>query len=153
MASRLALILPEYFATTANYIEMLDPGNVKKQSARLYLYVDMRHHACYVPLRKRIDLTIGNIGYPVPSSTKPQAGLDFRKVLIIDNPNYIKRLHRPDLSANQTKTMITEYVAIKTAFGRYVSGYIKAVNKGREGLDRLYKYSTLHNFHEALGLL
>jgi protein AbiQ len=155
MALNFVFITNDYFCDKKAFVEMLDPNDAEKQSSRFYLYIAVKYNDnyFYVPLRKRVDLNIGNIGYSVPSSTKPRAGLDYRKALIINDEKYIKKLEYVDLSSSQMKKITTEIIAIEKSFARYVAGYVKAVIKKREKIDRLYKFSTLHNFHHELGLI
>ena len=75
MHNNIVFIKEQYFQDHSAYIEMLDPNDLIKQSTRCYLFVNIQYlgNQFYVPLRKNIDLRIGNIGYPLPSSTRPNA--------------------------------------------------------------------------------
>jgi protein AbiQ len=143
-----------YFDKNKHFIEMLDPQDQAKQSSRCYLFVAIKHNGnnFYIPLRENINFSIGNIGYPIPSSTRPNAGLDFRKALIVNDPMYIQNLNQVSISSSQMKKISNDIGAIEKQFSRYVLGYVQAALKGREKIDRLYKFSTLHNFHLELGI-
>ncbi|MDR2168092.1 MAG: hypothetical protein LBE35_09635 [Clostridiales bacterium] len=154
MDCNFVFIKEEYFAKNRDFIEMLDPYDVKKQSSRCYLFVEIRHNGnnFFVPLRESVDFRIGNIGYPVQSSTRPNAGLDFRKTLIVNNSEYIQELEQVMISSSQMRKIVRDFAAIRRLFAHYISGYVRAALKGREKIDRLYKFSTLHNFHKELGV-
>lgn len=84
-----------------------------------------------------------------------QSGLDFTKIVIVKNNDY--------LSANSVAIDNDEYIQtiinmqkIVSKTNNYVETYIKHIN-GENILssakyDRLYKYSTLKYFHKELGL-
>lgn len=154
MIANIVFIRPNYFKHKSNYLEMLNPNNLAKQSSRFYLSIETMYNGCsfFVPLRRNIDLTIGCIGYPVPSSTKPHAGLDYRKALVINDDKYINHLETCGISSSQMNKMFIEKHMIERSFIKYVERYVKAARKNRENIDKLFKYSTLHNFHAELGL-
>ena len=151
---KIVFIGQEYFRDKAGFVEMLNPGDIVKQSSRLYLAMDTMYNgnAFFVPLRKSINLSIGRIGYPVPSSTRPNAGLDFRKALIVNCGMYSSCFTDIAISSSQMNKLVDDISIIEGLFTNYVKGYVKAVHKNRAHLDRLFKFSTLHNFHAELGL-
>lgn len=154
MFNDVVFIKEQYFTDNSSFVEMLDPNDLIKQSARCYLYIGIQYlgNKFYVPFRKNIDFRIGKIGYPLPSSTRPNAGLDFRKALIVNNDSYIQQLSTIDISSSQMNKLSSDINTIETSFIGYVNGYIKAALKRREKIDKLYRFSTLHNFHNALGI-
>ena len=152
MLNDFVFIKEEYFIDNSAFVEMLDPNDLIKQSARCYLFIGIQYleNKFYVPIRKNIDLHIGKIGYPLPSSTRPNAGLDFRKTLIVNNDSYIQKLSTIEISSSQMNKLNSDINTIEALFISYINGYIKAALKGREKIDKLYKFSTLHNFHDEL---
>lgn len=154
MDVNIVFIKEQYFIDNASYVELLDPTDLVKQSSRCYLFISIYHNGnqFYVPLRQNIDLSIGGIGYPLPSSTRPNAGLDFRKALIVNDSNYIQSLPTITISSSQIGSLRANIATIESSFLNYVKGYVKSALKNRERVDRLYKFSTLHNFHAELGI-
>lgn len=53
-ACNFVFIKQEYFIENSDFIEMLDPYDVKKQSARCYLFVEIKHNGnnFFIPLRE-----------------------------------------------------------------------------------------------------
>jgi len=156
MEGKIIFITRSYFvnANAAGFIEMLDPGNVVKQSTRFYLVTGVQYgdNVFCVPLRKNLCMKIGKIGYVVPSRSCALSGFDFRKVLIVNNARFLHEPAQVNISAAQMRRIFEERERIDAAFERYLGGYLKAVKKGRAMIDKLYKYSTLYNFHKELGL-
>jgi len=69
------------------FINMLDSGNVLKQSQRTHLCIELKigKNKVYVPLRNNLGESLrkfGKIGFSVPSAKRPKAGLDYRYSLI-----------------------------------------------------------------------
>lgn len=59
----------------------------------LYLFLSITHknNNIFVPLRSDIgSIKNKNICYCVPSNKRPNAGLDYRKMLIVNDFNYIE---------------------------------------------------------------
>ncbi|MDR2599956.1 MAG: hypothetical protein LBC73_06735 [Oscillospiraceae bacterium] len=154
MSSNIVFVKEQYFIDNSAFVEMLDPNDLIKQSTRCYIFISLKYkgNQFYIPLRQHIDLTIGNIGYSLPSSTRPNAGLDFRKALIINNDLYILPLTVVEIASSQMKKITNDIMTIEALFIKYVDGYVKTAVKKRENIDRLYKFSTLHNFHKELGI-
>ena len=154
MVAKIVFIAKDYFAKNAGFVEMLNAGDVNIQSTRLYLSINSKFkgNSFYLPLRKSVNLDIGRIGYHVPSSTRTDAGLDYRKALIVNDCVYVQGTTSVPISSSQMNRITKDLQTIENSFINYVKGYIKAARKKREKIDRLYKYSTLHNFHIELGI-
>jgi protein AbiQ len=149
------LLIPgKYFRDKRDFVEMLDSGDVNKQSSRSYLRVSAEHNGFvfFVPLRKKINFCDKRMGYSLPSETRADAGLDFRKALIVNENEYFLSPKQGRVSPLQTKKIESERARIEYLFFNYVNGYVKAARKKREKIDTLYKFSTLHNFHAELGV-
>ena len=155
---RIVLITEEYFKKyNTTFIEMLDTSDLGKQARRMYLFLSILidGNNILVPLRTTLpDIkTYGLIGYPVPSEKKPHAGLDYRKMLIINDDRYLNPVSELNIPSSQKKIINENYKIIVTQIKQYVRGYIKAVKKNRHLLDKKFRFSTLHNFHEELCLI
>ncbi|MBH1942533.1 hypothetical protein I5677_16695 [Mobilitalea sibirica] len=152
--SNFVFIKEEYFKMNSSFIEMLDPFDYVKQSQRQYLFIKVQYqnNNILVPLRKNLPYIDAKLFFPVPSQSKPRAGLDYRKMLIVNNLQHIETPQTQRLTNSQTNIIINNYNTIETAVLNYIQGYIKAAYKGRERIDNKYKYSTLHNFHAELGI-
>lgn len=149
-------IKEQFFIDNPKLVEMLDPGNTKKQSERDYLFLSVKYlgNNLLIPLRSNISSLKGNykLGYPVPSLSRPNAGLDYRKMLIINDASYYEIPTSQRIAKSQMKTILNNYDKIEKAAIKYTEGYTKSVFKGREYKDFAYKFSTLHNYHDLLGI-
>lgn len=135
---------------------MLDPDNLTKQSNRKYIFLEVKYkeNNLLVPLRSEMpDISkLGQVGYKVPSEYKPNAGLDYRKILIINDESYIEEPKYIKIPKSQVRIIDSNYNIIEKQVISYVDGYIKTVKKSRHLKDKKFCYSTLHNFHKELGI-
>mgnify|MGYP000488778775 CR=1 FL=1 len=149
-------IKQEYFQKNSDLVEILDPNNLEKQSQRKYIFFGFKYenNTILVPLRTNMpDISkIGQVGYKVPSEEKPNAGLDYRKMLIVNDNTYIEDPQYLKIPTSQVRIINANYDTIKNQIIAYLDGYIKSVKKGRHLRDKKFKYSTLHNFHDKLGI-
>ena len=152
MKTEIVFILEQYFIDNSNFIELLDTNNIQKQSSRFHIFVSTsyKENQFFIPLRSNIKH--GSMGFSAPSSTRPNAGLDYRKALIVNDDKYIHRPNVVKIPSSQRNHIQANIVAINNGFSNYVNGYIKSANKKREHIDSKYKFSTLHNFHKELGI-
>ncbi len=151
----IVLISERYFEKyNSKFIEMLDVANIKKQSNRMYLFLKIKidENNILIPLRTNLP-KLGNavVGYHVPSKSKPNAGFDYRKMLIVDD-EYIIPVENLNIPNSQQKIILEKYEVIETQVKTYIKNYKKAVEKNRQFKDRIFKFSTLHNFHKELNL-
>lgn len=156
MKFKCVFIIKEYFKNNKHFVEMLDPDNLIKQSNRKYIFLEFKYkeNNLLVPLRSEMpDISkLGQVGYKVPSEYKPNAGLDYRKILIINDENYIEEPKYIKIPKSQVRIIETNYNIIEKQVIAYVDGYIKTVKKNRHLKDKKFCYSTLHNFHKELGI-
>lgn len=149
-------IREEYFKKNKHLVEILDPGDLQKQTQRQYIFLGFKYNenTLLVPLRTEMpDMSkIGQVGYMVPSEEKPNAGLDYRKILIVNDDKYIENPPYWKIPSSQVKIINTNYDTIKNQVIAYVDGYIKSAKKNRHLRDKKFCYSTLHNFHSELGI-
>ena len=150
-------IKSEYFRKHEGFINMLDSGNISKQSRRTYLCVCVviGNNNVYVPLRNNLGEPIrkfGKIGFSVPSQKRPNAGLDYRHSLIINDDSYIEYPKSIRLPNSQTSVINANYSVISQEINIYVHKYIKVAKKHREHKEPLFRCSSLMNFHSELGI-
>ena len=152
----IVLVAKEFFEEHSHYAEMLDPNDVDKQSRRCYEFVSFKYNNnnILVPLRSNIPnmSKLGKIGYKLPSTTRPNAGLDYRKILIVNDSKHIIKPTSVNIPNSQTSVIVKDKNKIEKEVQSYIKGYIRAVEKGRATKDSKYKYSTLCNFHKELGI-
>lgn len=147
-------IKESFFLENNSYIEMLDYNDSNKQSHRNYMYLSFcfDNNNFFVPFRTNAPkLNLQGISFPVPTKTRPYACLDYRKILIINNTNYIYK--HTNIPNSQLKTINANKPKIYREVENYINGYIKSFHKNRHLIDPKYKYSTLHNFHKELNLV
>lgn len=150
-------IKEQYFIDNAHFVKMLDSGNTNKQSHRTHLCVKITSNgnSFYIPLRNNLGADVrkfGRIGHSVPANGRPNAGLDYRYALIVNDSNYIEIPAIQRIPNRQYQKILTDITAIETEFEQYVSGFIKTAKKNRIGREALYRESSLINYLEELGI-
>lgn len=147
----------EYFIKNNHFVEMLDSNDLEKQVRRKYIYLNFKYeeNTLLVPLRSEMPniRELGQVGYSVPSTKKPNAGLDYRKILIINDSDYLEVPQYCKVSPSQANIINVKYETIKKQVESYVKGYIKSAKKNRHKKDKKYNFSTLHNYHLELGII
>ena len=134
---------------------MLDSGYTGKQSHRFYLClkITIDRNSYYIPLRNNLGSDVrpyGRIGHSVPSSSRLNAGLDYRYALIVNDNKYIEIPSMQRIPNIQWNKIITDYNNIVLEFTVYLSGFKKALNKNRIDREPLYRESSLINFISEL---
>lgn len=147
----------QYFIDHSSFQKMLDPNNTAKQSRRTYICIKIvvDGNTFYLPLRNNLGSAIrafGRIGHTVPSQKRPNAGIDYRYTLVINDNAYIEQCSMPKLPKAQSKKIIQDYADIQNEFLTYLRGYKKAALKNRLQYEPLYRESSLINFNNELGL-
>ena len=92
-------------------------------------------------------------GFSLPSEKRPDGGLDFRKLLIINDDKYIKIQEKVFITGAQRNKIYDEYERICKNANDFVKQYIKEVKRGYANKNYLYKFSTLKNYHVELGII
>ncbi len=151
-------IREQFFLEHPNFQKMLDPDNVSKQSKRIHICikVDINTNTFYIPLRNNLGAPVrkfGRIGYSVPSRSRPNAGLDFRYAIVINDVKYIESHTVQKIPHSQYAIISNHYEEIKKLFSIYLNGYKKAARKGRIQKEPLYRESSLINFCNELDLV
>jgi protein AbiQ len=106
-----------------------------------------------IPLRSRIKHNASYITVKSDQKGIKGKGLDFTKALLISEPKYIS--HLPfKISADEYKKLNNKEFFVTSKFEKYVLKYIKAIQKPDLHIlqSANYRFSTLCNYHEELGL-
>ncbi|MBQ8247521.1 MAG: hypothetical protein IJZ42_10345 [Lachnospiraceae bacterium] len=149
-------IIEQYYIDNPNLIKILDVDDSTKYNVRTHLCLNLKYedNNILIPLRKNLGLAdrkFGKIGYPVPSASKPDAGLDYRYIMIINNTNYL-RFDIPRISNKQISIIEDNYETIEKEAIEYINSYSRVANKGRVNLNARFRESSLINFHNELGI-
>ena len=78
-------------------------------------------------------------------------GLDYSKALIVKSEN-IETTTFNTRNQEEFDKIQDNKEKIKSEFAKYVSNYIKCVEKGTSSTDRRFKFTTLQYFHSELGI-
>ncbi|MBQ8280284.1 MAG: hypothetical protein IJZ23_10615 [Roseburia sp.] len=154
---RCCFIKEQYFIDNSDFINMLDSGNVLKQSQRTHLCVELKigENKVYVPLRNNLGAPLrkfGRIGFAVPCAKRQKAGLDYRYSLIINDERYIEEQKEKKLPNAQYRIIADNYEIIERDVNEYINKYTKAAKKNRHTKEPLFRVSSLINFHKELGI-
>ena len=146
-----------FFLAHPEYHKILDPGNTLKQSRRTYIYIrlEIDENRFYLPLRKNLGQDIrkyGRIGHAVPSKSRPNAGIDYRYALIVNDATFIEPHTSQKLPEAQYRIIEDDYKVICREFETYLRKYIRAAKKGRIEREPLFRESSLIQFHRELGI-
>lgn len=151
----LVFIKQQYFEDYPELKEILK-SHKEDESNRIYLFLNIQYknNSIFIPLRSEINLTrpIGIIGFPIPAGKRPNAGFDYRKILIINDPSYIEFPEHDKVPISQEKLIIQSITTIQSQAIDYIKGYEKSFFKNRTSIDKKYKFSSLCNYHKELGL-
>lgn len=145
-----------YYKEHPNLKQILDIDDSSKHNIRthLCLKVSFKGNNILVPLRKSLGnpkRKFGKIGYSVPSKSKPNAGLDYRYIMVIQDNKYI-RYDKPRIPTSQQKIIKDNYSTIEKEALEYISSYIRVAKKKRVQKNARFRSSSLINFHSELGL-
>lgn len=151
---RYCYIIEQFYQDNPNLKKILDIGDSPKHNIRTHLCLNIMYKGnnVLIPLRKNLGNEIrkfGRIGHSVPSASKPNAGLDYRYIMIINNVKYL-RFDTPRISKKQVNTIQKDYLNIEKEAIEYINSYIRKANKGRTHLTARFKESSLINFHKEL---
>lgn len=149
-------IIEQYYIDHPDLIKILDVDDATKHNTRTHLCLNIKYknNNILIPLRKNLGPAkrkFGTIGYPVPSASKPDAGLDYRYIMIINDNNYL-RFDIPRISNKQISIIEDNYATIEKEAIDYINSYSRVANKGRVNLNARFRESSLINFHNELGI-
>ena len=151
--SRVKKLSPKFYA---DYDEAAYPEILRKKN-RPYncLFFSTKDYVICVPFRSNVNHRYGFRFKKSARSTKSRSGLDYKKIVIIKNTEYIG-----DDTAVIDKDEFTEAIEniskIKKEVLKFINDYVRNL-KGEIRLDtrefnRRYQWSSLQYFHKELGL-
>lgn len=140
---------------TLKEILYFDDKNDESNRAYLCLAIKYKNNNIFVPLRSEIIPypNFGIIGFSVPSKKRPKAGLDYRKLLIINDLNYIEIPSIIKIPNAQQNLINKDISTITAQVIDYIKGYEVSFSKGRTQRDKKYRFSSLCNYHNELNLV
>ena len=151
---KLVFVKSEYFQN--HVLEEALKSEKKDEFNRPYAFLSIKYknNNIFVPIRSKILAVqpFGIIGYSIPSDERRDAGLDYRKLLIINDLEYIEFPSYEKIPNSQKKIIDKDISTIQAQVVDYIKGYEKSFNKNRTKKDGKYKFSTLCNYHKELGL-
>lgn len=157
MSITCCFIREQFFIDNAHFVKILDPGNTVKQSRRTHLCIEItaNSNTFYIPLRNNLGADVrkyGRIGHALPSNGRPDAGLDYRYALIVNDPKYIEIPTAQRIPNSQYQKLLSDFPVIQAEFEQYIAGFIRASKKNRISREPLYRESSLVNFRNELSL-
>lgn len=149
-------IVEEYYKDHPDLQKVLDIDDVTKHNIRTHLCLSVKYkeNNILIPLRKNLgdaDRAFGKIGFPVPSMSKPKAGLDYRYIMVINDDRYL-RFDTPRISNKQSTAIQDNYGVIEREAIEYIEAYIRVAKKNRVERTARFRESSLINFHKELGI-
>lgn len=153
---RYCYIYEKFYADNPNLVKTLDVGDPLKHNVRTHLCINVKfqNNSILIPLRKNLgnpNRKFGRIGFSVPSKSKPNAGLDYRYIMIINDSQYI-RFDVPRISNSQIKIIENNYKTIEKEAIDYIKAYVRVARKGRVSMTARFRESSLVNFHNELNI-
>ena len=136
LLNNLCFIKEEFFTNHPSYTNMLDPKDSSKQASRTHvcLKITLDSNNYFLPLRSNLGADVrsfGRIGHAVPSASRPNAGIDFRHALVINDLTLINVHTEQVIPNSQLRKINEDYLQIQKEFDIYVKGYKKAFQKNR----------------------
>lgn len=146
------------FEDSAQIVDIYDSA---KQESRIYLKYYHQGDGLFllVPLRKKIDhlkrnSKLSKTYYSVPSNTKPDAGLDYTKMLvfrdeslfIVNDTNNDEQGEYINFASSQERIIRNNIEEIHLQINWYYEKFKKARSKNRLSRDLLFKFTTLKEF-------
>ncbi len=153
----ICIIKKEFFSFIENKNGLDKTSEINTKESRIYLclLMNINNNTFLIPFESEVPQTealLQNSLYALPSETRPKAGLNFEKLLIINDHSYLNIIPNPQIANSQKKEIENNQQAIKNKLEKYVSKYIKACNKKREHREYIFRFSTLHLFKKELGI-
>lgn len=139
----------EFASSISNLIEVLHD----KERGYGIVTIEIDNLIFGIPLRTNLNHSYGVKLDKVEINNQVfHRGLDFRKAILIKDISNIGAVF--NVSSKQKRTLIAKEKAIKNQFSKYVNNYIKAKKNNIENTinSNAYKFSTLINYHEELGI-
>jgi protein AbiQ len=107
----------QYYIEHPDLRQILDVDDTEKHNVRTHVCLNIKYlgNNILIPLRKNLGSAtrpFGKIGFPVPSQSKPNAGLDYRYIMVINESKYLK-FNRPRISNRQLAIIKNNYDTIQ----------------------------------------
>lgn len=138
---------PAFFAENNHLVEVMDrSGDMWPSKVRGYgvVMININNLTFGIPLRS-------NTKHSNCFKFKNDQALDYTKAILIEKDNYIGDVFL--IPGDDYKAIKEKTNHIQLAFNKYVEKYIENVRKGNSSaLNRAYRFSTLRNYHEQLGI-
>lgn len=147
--------------------EFFDTLNVNKEG-KLFKEINTKNNRMYLCLMMKLDgnqvlipletnlhkapALLANSLYELPSNTRPNAGLNLEKLLIVNDNKYLEIIDHPEISHKQMQKMKKDIELINKKTERYIHKYKKACERNKENEVFIFKFSTLHLFKNELGI-
>lgn len=150
--------LKESFFSKKQYNEqLLDVTKSSKDQVRrayVCLILQDEFNTYLIPLKTSIkdqkdDRTLQGTYYEVPSSNRPDAGLDFRKIILVNDSNDYT-IEEAKISYTQKKIIQDNFDDIKKEAIKYIEGFKTAAKKKRIERERKFRFAALTNFIDEL---
>lgn len=140
-----------FFKENSHLVEVLDKdksgawiSSILKQRGYGVVLIELKGLRFGIPLRSHMN---HNFGF----KTKEGKGLDYSKAVLLSKDEYISE--QPFLIPSDEFVQISDRERFITQqFEKYVQKYIDGVNRQDVNILRPYKFSTLQNYHQELGL-
>ncbi len=157
MAIRLYFIRKIFYQEHQDCPHILDINDPSKQGRRTHVCLDVLydHNHYLIPLREHLFNPLrpyGRIGHAVPSPKYPNAGLDYRNTLVIQDRKYLYVQKPVVISRVQFSRIVKDFAKIRDEFIMYLDGFKKEYKRGHIMLSPLYKDSSLLYFLDELKL-
>lgn len=133
--------------------EAMEIPEISNKENRVYLYINIYYKGLYylIPFYSKIkNPPAGH--YLIPSETRPNAGLNFEKVIILKDNKHIIELENPQMATTQKQRVEDRSQAIENKFKTYINTFIRKCNNEKIDIneDKNYRYSTLHHYKDLL---
>lgn len=145
---KLVLLSPDFYESNKQSNPEM---NTKQNRMYMYLKINYKNLTFLIPLETNVFSRQQSAFYPLPTQSRPNAGLNFRKALISEQPSKdIKTIEIPLIPRTQLDNLTQSTDKIERNFTRYIENFIQACNKNREHLEKEFKFSTLHFYKNIL---
>ena len=133
-----------------NYPEILE----KSKRAYNCLMLELNDYYICIPYRSEMRHNHGYKFTKSKRSIKSQSGLDYTKIVIVKNIEYLSKLNAV-IDADEFKETVENIGKIARGANRFITDYIKIVrnNVDDKGLPKRFRFSTLQYFHKELSIL
>ena len=146
-------ISPSYFQA---FPELVREADLKETRLYFGVCININDNNCFIPFESNLHdhpYLRQHSQYLLPSSTRPNGGLNLEKCLIINELQYVIPVPDPQIASSQYKKLIAEQEIVRNKLELYINKFVKACEKKREDKEYIFKFSTVHQFKEELGLI